>query len=72
MTRYHYVHIKINNIPEEIIVESNLQEKATNDGHVYIEIQKGMYGSPQAGILAQQLSVIGAAFETTWAGVLAK
>jgi hypothetical protein len=28
---------------------------ATPDGHVYCEIQKGMYGLPQAGIIAQQL-----------------
>ena len=27
----------------------------TSNGHVYIEIQKGMYGLPQAGILAQEL-----------------
>jgi hypothetical protein len=26
-----------------------------SDGHVYIEVQKGMYGLPQAGILANQL-----------------
>jgi hypothetical protein len=25
------------------------------DGHAYIEVQKGMYGLPQAGILANQL-----------------
>jgi hypothetical protein len=28
---------------------------ATNDGTIYIKIQKGMYGLPQAGILAQNL-----------------
>jgi hypothetical protein len=26
-----------------------------SDGHVYIEVQKGMYGLPQAGVLANQL-----------------
>jgi hypothetical protein len=26
-----------------------------SDGHVYIEVQKGMYGLPQAGIIANQL-----------------
>ena len=55
MVRYEYVCIKIDDIPEEIIVEYNLREKVTSDGHVYVEIQKGMYGLPQAGILAQQL-----------------
>ncbi len=33
----------------------NLANKATSDGHVYIKIQKGMYGLPQAGILPQEL-----------------
>ena len=54
MTRYKYVRIKID-VPEAIIVEYKLHEKVTTDGHVYVEIQKGMYGLPQAGILAQQL-----------------
>jgi hypothetical protein len=55
MARYEYMRIKLTDIPEEIIIEYNLHEKATNDGYVYIEIQKGMYGLPQAGIIAQQL-----------------
>jgi len=33
----------------------NLTNKATADGFIYIKIQKGMYGLPQAGILAQEL-----------------
>ena len=55
MVRYEYVRIKIDDIPDEIIVEYKLRDKVTPDGHVYVEIQKGMYGLPQAGILAQQL-----------------
>ena len=55
MSRYEYVQIKIDDIPEEIIVEYNLREKVAADGHVFVEIRKGMYGLPQAGILAQQL-----------------
>ncbi len=55
MTRYEYVKIKIDSILEEIIVEYNLCKKVTSNRYVYIEIQKGMYGLPQAGILAQQL-----------------
>ena len=42
-------------IPQEVIDEYSLQDKATKDGHVYIKINKGMYGLPQAGILAQDL-----------------
>ncbi len=55
MVRYEYVKIKVEDIPEEIIVKYNLHKKVTGDGYVYIEIQKGMYGLPQAGILAQEL-----------------
>ncbi len=55
MTRYEYVRIKIDDIPEETIIEYNLQDKVASDGHVYVEVRKGMYGLPQAGILAQEL-----------------
>ena len=43
----------MNLIPEEIIVQYNLREIA-HEGYVYIEIRKGMYGLPQAGILANK------------------
>jgi hypothetical protein len=52
MERFEYVRIKIDDIPEEIIVEYKLKDKVS-DGYVYVEVQKGMYGLPQAGILAQ-------------------
>ncbi len=55
MTRYKYVPIKIDDNPEEIIIECNLRDKVASNGHVYVEIRKGMYGLPQAGILAQLL-----------------
>ena len=55
LKRYEYVRLKLEEIPEEIIVEYKLREKATAEGYVYLEIRKGMYGLPQAGLLAQQL-----------------
>ena len=55
MERYEYIRIKLDDIPKEIIVEYNLHEKVTSDGYIFVEVQKGMYGLPQAGILAQQL-----------------
>ncbi len=55
MARYEYMWLKLTDIPEEIIIEYNLREIATKDGYVYCEIRKGMYGLPQAGIIAQQL-----------------
>ena len=50
-----YIQIKISDIPEEIINEYHLREKATKTGHVYIEARKGMYGLPQAGLIANKL-----------------
>ena len=55
MARYEYMRLKLTDIPEEIIVEYKLRDIATPDGYVYIEVRKGMYGLPQAGIIAQQL-----------------
>jgi hypothetical protein len=55
MVRYEYIQIKIDDIPDKIIVEYNLRDKVSNDGHTYFEIQKEMYGLPQAGIFAQKL-----------------
>ncbi len=55
MTCFEYMQIKISNIPKEIIDEYNLREIVTEDGYVYCKIRKGMYGLPQAGIIAQEL-----------------
>jgi hypothetical protein len=55
IVRYEYIQIKIDDIPNKIIVEYDLCDKVSNNGHIYVEIQKGMYGLPQAGILAQEL-----------------
>ena len=55
MARYKYMHLCIADMPEDVIKHYNLRDKATPDGYVYCEIQKGMYGLPQAGIIAQQL-----------------
>ncbi len=55
MSRYEYIQIKIDDVPEDIIKQYNLCEKVDNDRYVYIEVHKGMYGLPQAGILAQEL-----------------
>jgi hypothetical protein len=49
------MHNPIKLIPQEIIMQYNLIP-LVSDGHVYIEVQKGMYGLPQASILANQLT----------------
>ncbi len=55
MKRYEYVRIKLTDIPEEVIEEYGLRNKSDDNEFVYVEVQKGMYGLPQAGILAQEL-----------------
>ena len=55
MKRYEYIHLKLADIPEEIIEEYKLCEIVTDDGYVYCKIRKGMYGLPQAGVMAQEL-----------------
>ncbi len=54
MDRYEYMCMPLKIIPEHIIEQYNLHEKAKN-GYVYMEIRRAMYGLPQAGILANRL-----------------
>ena len=42
-------------MPEKSVEQYQLRAKATADGHVYVRIQKGMYGLPQVGLIAQEL-----------------
>jgi hypothetical protein len=52
--RFEYIVISLSSLPREIIDEYGSLELIP-DGRVYIEIQKGMYGLHQAGILANKL-----------------
>ena len=54
MERREYMRMPINLIPQEIIDAYDLLPKVKN-GYVYMEIMRGMYGLPQAGILANKL-----------------
>jgi hypothetical protein len=47
--------MKISALPPNFIKAYNLIDLATNDGTIYVNIQKGMYGLQQSGILAQNL-----------------
>jgi hypothetical protein len=51
---YEYMKMPIALFPTNIIEHYRLNEKVLN-GYVYMEIQKGMYGLPQASILANKL-----------------
>ena len=55
MQRYEYIKLKLSDIPTEVIEEYNLRSIATDDDFVYVEIRAGMYGLPQAGLIAQEL-----------------
>ena len=55
MKRPEYMKLKLTDIPGEVIDHYNLRELATPEGYVYCEVTKGMYGLPQAGIIAQEL-----------------
>jgi hypothetical protein len=54
MDSFEYMCIPVKLILQEIIKQCNLLP-LVSDGHGYIEVQKGMYGLPQVGILANQL-----------------
>jgi hypothetical protein len=54
MEYFKYLRIPMKLIPLEIITQYAVLP-LVSDGHIYIEVQKGMYGLPQAGILANLL-----------------
>jgi hypothetical protein len=54
LDRFEYMKIPIALLPNNIIEHYQLQEKVLK-GYVYMEICKGMYELPQAGILANKL-----------------
>ena len=51
MQRKEYMFIPLKLIPEQMIKQYQLEKNAI-DGKVYVQIEKGMYGLPQVGILA--------------------
>ena len=53
LIQYEYIKIPIDILPEEIIMEYNLIN-ISHRKYIYCEIRKGIYGLPQAVILANQ------------------
>ncbi|KAL7474432.1 hypothetical protein ACHAW6_000402, partial [Cyclotella cf. meneghiniana] len=49
-----FMRLKLDLLPPEIVDAYSLATKAV-DGWVYMRIEKGMYGLPQAGVLANKL-----------------
>ena len=54
MARSEYLRLKLSDLLERVVQNYNLEEKATRDGFIYIQIKREMYGLPQAGLIAQQ------------------
>jgi hypothetical protein len=55
MQRPEYMKLKLTDIPQEIIEQYNLRALVKHDDYIYCEISNGMYGLPQAGLIAQEL-----------------
>ena len=55
MERYEYFRMKLELFPEDIIEDYDLRNKVDANGNVHCEVRRGMYGLPQAGIIAQEL-----------------
>ena len=55
MPRFEYMHLKLTDLSKDLVQQYNLASKVTRDGYVYVEIRLGIYGLPQAGLLAQKL-----------------
>jgi hypothetical protein len=53
MARYEYMRLPLRILPQEIVNKYKLLP-LVHDGWIYVEIWKGMYGLPQAGIIANQ------------------
>ncbi len=55
MDRFKYFRMKLDLFPQDIINEYGLRNKVDTGGNVFCEVQQGMYGLPQAGIIAQDI-----------------
>ena len=53
MDRFEYMKLKLRDLPKYFVKLHNLASKVDKNGFVYLKIRRGMYGLPQAGILAQ-------------------
>ena len=52
MDHYQYMRIHKKYFTPEICAEYPIESLCDTDGHIYVEIRKGMYGLKEAGILA--------------------
>ena len=55
MERPEYLRMKMANFPDDVIEHYKLKDKVDAKGNLYVKCRKGMYGLPNAGIIAQKL-----------------
>jgi hypothetical protein len=55
MDQYKYFNMKLELFLPDIIDKYGLHDKVDADGNVFCKVQRGMYGLPQAGTIAQDL-----------------
>jgi hypothetical protein len=55
LKRPEYIQVKLSDLPQEIIDEYKLHNLANHKGMLFIKVTKGVYGLPQAGLLASEL-----------------
>ena len=55
LNQYEYLQLRLADITEDIWMYFKLKKKTTEDGFVYEKDRKGIYGLPQAGLVAQEL-----------------
>jgi hypothetical protein len=55
MERLEYMWMKLCDLPQEFVDLYDHTKIAEGNGNMYIKVQKGIYGLPQAGILAHRL-----------------
>ena len=57
MDRPEFLRMKLDNFPEDVIKQYGLMDKVDAKGFVILRVEKGMYGLPYAGIIAQKLLI---------------
>eukprot|EP00804_Cyclotella_cryptica_P023112 CCRYP_000353-RD/>CCRYP_000353-RD protein AED:0.34 eAED:0.30 QI:0/0/0/1/0/0/2/0/454 len=55
LKRPEFIRLNIRDIPQEIIDEYKLKDIAERDGSIYLQANKGMYGLPHGGLIANVL-----------------
>ena len=55
MDKLELLRMKLDSFPQDVIDHYNLNAKVDEKNCVYVRVEKGMYGLPQAGKIAQEL-----------------